>query len=161
MYFWRIEALKRRLIGAPFSDREALPYLIAEGSLISMAFAFPPMFPNGWDTVQGLVGVPVSIIGTLWVYRQNGGQTGSEILQRYLALNWVLFVRFVPLIAALFIVATVTVPTFDIEHASPVSVILHVGTIVLFYQRLGAHVRHVSQAVANSPRPAREHEAPR
>ena len=150
MYFWRIEALKRQMITAPLGDRETLPYLIGDGVLTSVVGALPPMFPTGGDTLQGLGGVPLAIGGTIWVYRQNGGQTGSELLPRYLTLSWVLLVRFVPLISALFIIATVAIPSFDLEHTGPVSVILSAGTILLFYQRLGAHLRHVSQAVARS-----------
>jgi hypothetical protein len=161
VYFWRIEALKRRLIAAPLNDREALPYLVAYGALMSVVIAFPPAFPNGWDTLQGLIGMLASIVGTIWVYRRNGGQTGSEMLQRYFALSWVLTLRFLPLMAVLFMSAALTIPGFDIERTGPAAVAMNLGVIVLFYQRLGAHVRQVSQAVANAPGPAREHEAPR
>jgi hypothetical protein len=159
VYFWRIDALKRRLIAAPLSDREALPYLVAYGALMSVVIAFPPTFPNGWDTLQGLVGVAASIVGTIWVYWQNGGQAGSEILQRYFALSWVLTLRFLPLMAVLFMVVALTIPGFDIERTGPAAVMLNFGLIVLFYQRLGAHVHDVSQAITDSPRSAPESDA--
>jgi hypothetical protein len=100
--------------------------------------------------------VLASIAGTIWVYWRNGGQTGSEILQRYFALSWVLTLRFLPLTAVLFMLAALTIPGFDIERTGPAGVVLNLGVFVLFYQRLGAHVHDVSQASADSSRPAPE-----
>ncbi len=153
MYFWRIERLKARLAVAPFTDRAILPYAAANGALIGLAVAFSPEKRNGWDTVAGLVTVPVIILGILWVYRQNGGHTGTDFLQRYTAIGWVAFLRLVPvaLLAGVMLFVIKGAPSESTLQSTGLDVVLGIGLAVAYYQRVGVHVGQVARGLPNTP----------
>jgi hypothetical protein len=97
LYFWRLENLKGRLMQSPLSDREALPYLIAFTASTGLATLLPPENYTGWDLLAVLIGVGLAILGPMWVYRQNGGDAGTQLLQRFLAIGWVVLIRMLAL----------------------------------------------------------------
>src|SRR5919108_1465185 len=93
MYFWRIEALKSDLAVRPMTDRQVLPYLVACGVLMAAVGIIPFGPPNKWDLVGGGWSMLLAIVGTIHVYRKNGGEVGLHILQRFLAIGWVVGIR--------------------------------------------------------------------
>lgn len=94
MYFFNLQKLKTQLISKPHSDKELLPYLIATLLLITLIEYLPKSAVyNQWDYLEIAIVVLFSVFGTLWLYKRNGGDTGSHFLQRYFALGWVALIR--------------------------------------------------------------------
>jgi hypothetical protein len=151
VYFWRIRELKAELVAAPLTDRAVLPYLIANTALWALAIASPPDRPTGWDVIAGLVSAGAVVLGTLWVFRQNGGESGTHLLGRYTALSWVLGLRLAVLAGPVLLIPSlirgVDAPIVTESH----DVLILLGLCVVYYQRLGAHVRDVAVRAASEP----------
>ena len=153
MYFWRINEIKRRLVTSPLSDREALPYLVAYSAMAAIGMLVPPENYNRWDFVSGLLSVGFTILGTIWVYRRNGGSSGTYFLQRFLAIGWVVALRLLavagPTLIVFYMVVSVTVE--DTPGSDWYDVVILGGVELAFYQRLGSHVRDVAIGLPNMP----------
>src|SRR5690349_5211527 len=93
MYFWRIGHLEDHLVGRPLSDREILPYLIVVVGLSGAIGSIPNEMLNVWDHLGTILSVILGVLGTIWIYRQNGGVDGHHFLQRYLVIGWVVSIR--------------------------------------------------------------------
>lgn len=146
MYFWRIEQLKDQLIARPLSDREALPYLLVFVGLTAAIGFIPGESLNVWDHVGTTLSVILTILGTLWVYRQNGGAAGHFFLQRYLTVGWVIGIRWVVGLFAIFFPLYFVLSLLSIE--SDVSTWYDTAIIaaaeLVMYWRIGSHVEHVA-----------------
>jgi hypothetical protein len=153
VYFWRMKDLKRRLVTTPLSDREALPYLVAYTAVTATVTLVPPENINGWDVTSGLAGVGFAICGPIWVYQQNGGRTGTHLLQRFMAIGWVLLLRLsVLVVPALLVFSMVAFATFKQRPGTDwYDVIIIVVMQLVFYHRLGSHVRDVALALRGRP----------
>jgi hypothetical protein len=102
MYFWRIEKLKSEMAARPLSDGQALPYLVVFVALYAGLGYLPHISFNVWDVLGAVFSVALAVVGTIYVYRRNGGAAGQYFLQRYFALGWVVTVRwFVVLLPAI------------------------------------------------------------
>ncbi len=152
MYFWRIEALKADLAALPLTDRQVLPYLVLYSVLIAAVGIIPFGPSNNWDMIGGGWSVLLAIVGTIYVYRKNGGEHGLHLLQRYLAIGWVVGIRWA---AALLLI---TVAYFGVlEVVSEVSedttwldfLVLAIAEGVLYW-RIGHHIGDVAR-VATRP----------
>jgi hypothetical protein len=102
MYFWRLEKLKTEMAARPLSEREALPYLVVFVALSSAVAYIPQTSHNLWDGFGAVWSVLLAAVGTVYIYRQNGGAAGQHFLQRYFAVGWVVFIRW---LAVLILVA--------------------------------------------------------
>lgn len=111
MYFWRIEKLKTRMAARPLSDRETLPYLVVFTCCYAAMIYIPRTTFNLWDGLGATWSTLLAVFGTIYIYKQNGGANGQHLLQRCLALGWVVAIRwlvalvviFIPLSGSLFI----------------------------------------------------------
>ncbi|MDP1604456.1 MAG: hypothetical protein Q8M03_14465 [Legionella sp.] len=93
MYFYSIEKLKQRLAAGPLQEREGLPYALAFAFSTSLVTSLPNESLNRWDYTETFFSLILSIIGTYWLYRQNGGDSGRDFIYRGIVLGWVVFVR--------------------------------------------------------------------
>jgi hypothetical protein len=147
MYFWRIEHLKTTLATRPLSEREALPYLVVYVVLYSVAAYVPLTEFTVWDTVEGACSVLIAAIGTIYIYRQNGGANGQHFLQRYFAIGWVVTVRWLAVVLLLVLAPYVALAVLDvitdrIEWYDRVLILLaELG----LYWRIAHHVRDLAQ----------------
>lgn len=146
MHFWRVDRLKARLNTGPLTDRELLPYVAANGAAFGLALAFPPAYPNGWDTAIGLLTIPLSMIGLWWVYRQNGGEAGRDFLPRCTVVGWVVGVRVVSvaLVLRLALYSIEAGPPDEPIRATWVDMCFTTLVGAVYYQRLGSHVRQLA-----------------
>lgn len=105
MYFWRIEELKRKHVGGSLTDREILPYFLIFVGLTALVTILPVESMSYWDYIGAIGTFLLTVFGTVYVYRYNGGATGSHFLQRYFSIGWVVAVRWsvivMPLLVAL------------------------------------------------------------
>jgi len=147
MYFWRIEKLKTQMAARPLTDREALPYLVVYVTLSAIVCCFPLAISNVWDALGGAWTAILAVIGTIYIYRQNGGADGQHFLQRYLAIGWVVTLRWLVVIVVcaipIIVVVEVVGATMDATTWYEFFFIGIAETII--YWRIGHHVRDLSQ----------------
>lgn len=148
MYFWRINQLKAQLAVEPLTDRRVLPYAVAHGALFALACAFPPASTNSWDRATGFAFVPLMVVGILWVFRQNGGANGLDFLQRCTAISWVIFIRLVPvaLLSGLVLYLIKGAPLEGGLEATAYDFAFGLALGVIYFQRVGSHVRDVAHS---------------
>ena len=96
MYIWKIDELNQQLISSNLTEPDVFKYLMAWTVLNSLAM-IRYLVPNQYDTYNGVMSVVISIIGLAFIYICNGGKNGSHLLERYLSIGWVVFVRFLVL----------------------------------------------------------------
>lgn len=142
MYFVSYHPLKHKLRTNSLSDREALPYLIIEAVFLSLAsYSSGREISNGYDILSLCVTIITVIGGTYYVYLQNGGTEGFNLLQKYIVLGWVVGIRLtivlIPIVAVyIVIMLKLENPSFDLYT------VLFGGSIrIIYFQRLGRHIR--------------------
>jgi hypothetical protein len=152
MYFWRIEKLKSEMAARPLSDREMLPYLVVFAALSSAAGYFPQPSQNLWDALGAVGSVLLSVVGTIYIYRQNGGASGQHFLQRYFAIGWVVTIRWlvVMALAAAVYFGTLIAVDADTESTHWYDVLFQTVIPAVIYWRIGHHVRDLAQRTATA-----------
>ena len=152
MYFWRIEKLKSELAAHPMSDRDVLPYVVVDAvlksTLTSITMAFPISSYNIWNLLGTGWSIALAVLGTIYIFRQNGGVRGQQFLPRYFALGWVVgwrwFALYVSLIWLLMFVGIIEDETNACEF-----LVVVIAELLLFAW-IGKHVRDVALATADS-----------
>ncbi|MBI5119051.1 hypothetical protein HZA56_21515 [Candidatus Poribacteria bacterium] len=143
MYFWRIEELKSKMKSAPLSERETLPYFLV--FLLSTEFASlipsPPTM-NYWDYATIIYGAALTLLGTLYLYRLNGGNGGAFFVQRYLALGWVTALRVIAGALPAFVVLNIFIRMPNDGNGFSFGYFALVG--LFLYQRLGRHIHDIA-----------------
>ena len=146
MYFWRIEDLKRDLITRPLTDREVLPYLLIFVGITALVPIFPMESMNLWDYAAAIWTLLLAVAGTLYAYQCNGAAAGLHFVQRYLAIGWVVAVRWGVVVMAAFVVLLFFVDSSG-DETTPTYALFWMVAEVVFYERMGYHIR----AVASTP----------
>jgi hypothetical protein len=148
MYFWKIDKLKADLRERQLTESETFKYLIATQVLYGLAM-IPYITYNIWDVYSAIVTLFVTLVGVYYVYKCNNGTTGSNFLQRYLALSWVVGIRS----AILFIIpaAVVFYAVFEIysdvpDYTTPFDVLFGNALFAVFYVLLGKHIKELSRS---------------
>ena len=139
MYFVFYHPLKHMLRTNSLSDREALPYLIIDAVLFSLGSSSEAdRLSNGYDLLSLCLTVIIVIGGTYYVYLQNGGKEGFNLIKKYLILGWVVSIRFAIVLIPVVIVNYIVV----MPKLGDLYDVLFGGAIKLIYfQRLGTHIR--------------------
>ncbi len=138
MYFVFYHPLKHKLRTNSLSDREALPYLIIYAVLFALgSYSEADRLSNGYGFLSLCLTVIIAIGGTYYVYRQNGGKEGFNLIKKYLILGWVVSIRFAIALIPVVIVYIVVMPNlgdlYDVLFGATIKFI--------YYQRLGRHIR--------------------
>ena len=144
MYFWRIKDLKNDLKARPLTEREALPYLIVCLVLSSLLCSISPSVDefNFWDGMNLVSAVLFSIFGTVYLYRKNGGDAGSQFISRYLALGWVVAIRW---FTAAFFPFLVIVIALDLPEENNWFMFSYFFVaLFVYYWRTGLHIKEVA-----------------
>ena len=147
MYFWRLEKLKAQLAGQPLSERQALPYLIVFVAMFTAVSYIPATVTNVWDRLGALWSVAMAVLGTIYIYRQNGGAEGQHFLQRYLAIGWVVGIRWLVIIALAMVefIALLTALGADIGDTTWYEFLFVALAEAVVYWRIGYHVRDLAE----------------
>lgn len=145
MYFWRVENLKADLVARPMPDREALPYLITEAVIVALAIGLPKSDFNIWDLLGTMWSIGLAVLGTIYIFRQNGGSDGSQFLPRYFSIGWVVGVRYfvVALVLYLSLMIGLEIADFSMESSTVIDFLFFSVSETLYFQRIGHHVRDV------------------
>lgn len=147
MRFWNLERLRSELIAGDLPPREGLQYLIATAVLTIVAYALPMPEWNQWDSIQVGSDIILVVLGTLWIYRANGGPEGRDFLGRFLALYWLVGLRMlvlvlVPTVAVMLFLETKYLGRFP-EETTPVEVVVYSFWNAVFYWRVVVSVREL------------------
>ena len=146
LLFWRIEALKAELAAGPQSDRQVLPYLILSSVLLAAVGLVPLTDINKWDVVGGCWSALLAVMGTLYVYRQNGAEHGQQLLARYLAIGWVVGIR---CLAVVLLLTVVIIGVWELLSEVPETTTWQACLLIAvvetaFYWRVGHHIAEVA-----------------
>ncbi len=147
MYFWRIEKLKTEMAARPLSEREALPYLVVTVALSSAVAFIPQTTHNVWDGLAAVWSVLLAVVGTIYIFRQNGGAEGRHFLQRYFAIGWVVSVRWLAVFILVTVVlyGTLVAVGADIKSTHWYDFLYLAVVEAVIYWRIGHHVRDLAQ----------------
>ena len=147
MYFWRIEKLKTEMAIRPLSEREALPYLVVFVALYTAVTYIPHTPQNLWDGLGAVWSVLLAAIGSIYIYHQNGGAGGQHFLQRYLAVGWVVTIRWlvVVILAAVPLYGTLAAVGADTESTHWYDFLFLAAVETFICWRIGYHVRDLAQ----------------
>ena len=153
MYFVQYNPLKQKLSIRSLSDGEALPYLILEGVVTVLLYLdISSEGLNAFDLVSMFISVAIVIGGTFHVYDQNGGAKGFDLVQKYIVLGWVVGFRVFLASIPLFLMLGVLIGLANIDDAisDMLSVICGVAVKLIYYQRLGEHIRDTTGIETNN-----------
>jgi len=108
MYFWKIDRLKEDIKNGELVEKDkfiyALIYIVlCEVALYTMAW-IPIEDGNVWDVIDTVVNVLIVLVGTIYAYKANGGNTGSDFLGRFFSIGFVVSVRFFVLLIPIMVV---------------------------------------------------------
>ena len=143
MYFWRIEKLKKDLLKKPLSESESFKYLFANLVLYSLAM-IPFLENNIWDVYSAIIMTLITAIGVYYVYKCNKGASGSNFLQKYLSIGWVVGIRWIVLVMLpIMIVYFVTVEIYaGIPESTTLSDVLFLNSLyITYFWLLGKHIK--------------------
>jgi hypothetical protein len=124
----------------------AFRYAAAYATLAAVAM-IPGLGANRWDIFGYIAGIAITLGGTAYCYRKNGGADGEHFLDRYFALSFVTVVRLLPLFVLLALAVLITqvalggVP----EETTPVEAAFGTLFLMIAYGRIGSHIRSVAK----------------
>ena len=88
----------------------------------------------------------LAVLGTIYIYRQNGGADGQHFLQRYFAISWVVSIRslvvLIPAAVALFTLPAVLGSETEDTTWYHFLFVAIAGAVI--YWRIGCHVRDLA-----------------
>lgn len=150
MYFVKYQSLKEKLSIRTLPEREALPYLIAFTGLTALSVGVP-LYEN-YNFLGGLAAgfsVLFAVWGILFAYKQNGGDEGYDLIQKYIILGWVTTIRFLIVGVPLGILAVISGEAlgFSMDETNVIDLAFWTGFEALLYYRIGVHIRDTREAI--------------
>jgi hypothetical protein len=157
MYLWKIEHLKQDLAQGGLPQHQTFLYILTMVVISALAVEVIDYFPsasrNIWDHVGSLVTVLLALLGTIWVYRANGGSQGRQFAERYFSIGLVVLIRFMAL-AVILVAAGAVLPLLaGIEDEATRWWETAVFSLwyLAYYWRQAKHTRDVAAAARHSP----------
>jgi len=147
MYYWNLKQLKQKLAQGPLPTAEQFDYLLGT-TLLYCIGAIPFFNNNGLDFAMWAINTLVMCLGTGYFYYCNGAESGQDLLNRFLSLNWVFGLRFLVLIAiptmlTLILIYYIVLGVLH-ENTMLSDVIVIEVLVTVYYYFLGQHVREVA-----------------
>jgi len=148
MYWISYQPLKDRLKKRSVSDREALPYLLLLTASEAIALSVPAASEmNKWDIIETILNVIVTLFGVFYVYRKNGGNSGYDIIQKFIVLGWVVAVRYIliviPVGIFIYFVKEYHAPSGD--ETTILDAVFFTVLSAIYYERLGRHIADTNE----------------
>ena len=158
MIVWRIGKLVEQIRNRPLSSRELLPYAISTATVIALAFVVTDWlrpwdrddFEAAVDSATTLLAGMISAVGIWACYRANGREAGVDLVDRLVAIGFVLLVRFAVCCSAVFLVLAYAAVSFSFGFRPSFEDfdLLFIFVVTLFWFRLHRHVKSVAHAGA-------------
>lgn len=154
MYFWKIEKLKEDIKNNRFNEKDRFLYgtinvvLWAVG--MEVMARLPIESPNIWDTINSLGNIIIPLVGTILVYKANGGANGKDFLGRYVSIGFVVSIRFlvilVPMLISLILYYIYAFPGQEEIASNPVEVLSFQLWYAFLFWRIHKHVGDVKNS---------------
>ncbi|MEZ9368709.1 hypothetical protein AB4140_07775 [Shewanella sp. 10N.286.51.B2] len=107
MYFWKIESLKEDIIQGNLTEKNKFYYALIYIAISVISFeliAYTPVEnPNTWDTINSVGNILIAILGTVVVFKCNGGSSGNDFLGKYFSIGFVVSIRSIPILLLMLI----------------------------------------------------------
>jgi len=154
MYWWRIQPLRQQLARQGLREALAFRYYLATAILSALLFEAvsngPASEAKAIDLLDGALYLGFTIGGIVWCYRQNGGATGRDFLNRVVPIAWVMFWRLVSVVLPFFVIVGVIdwMQTGNFGKPGselPVLVIIMNGLFAGMWWRMGVHMKWVAE----------------
>lgn len=153
MYFWKLDALKTQLAGQGLTQHQIYCYILVYVALtaigVELTNYFPSESPNVWTYAQSVLNVLIPVLGTILIFRANGGASGVQFAARYFSIGFVVTVRFlvflVPVMIVMFIYWFVTYEGGE-TPTSLMEVAVFSAWYALLYAEIARHVRALARA---------------
>ncbi|OGB21555.1 MAG: hypothetical protein A3I66_00280 [Burkholderiales bacterium RIFCSPLOWO2_02_FULL_57_36] len=154
MYLWKMKLLKKQLSDHGLTEKQLFSYIfiyIALSAIGIEAMGYIPHQPsNAWTYVGSIINVMIPIFGTIWIFRANGGESGTHFSARYFSIGLVATIRFMVLLVPLLAVLVIYwVFSHDLESDIPttgIEIALFTIWYAMLYVYIAKHVREVANA---------------
>ncbi len=148
-----VENFKQRRVGEYLKFKYLLAEIILITTLASISMQTPPADNLEWVLYSVLL-LFMIVIGTIYAYKQNKQGDNSDFIARYIAVSFVITIRFIitlSLIGAVFGVFAAIAQNFDgliitLEESVVFNLILNVLITGLYYYLVGKYVREIATA---------------
>jgi hypothetical protein len=147
MYFWRIDKLKAELCQGALPQRQQFHYYLAVSILTAVVMAPLPAV-NVYDVVSWGIGVLVTLLGVIYLYRCNSGDRGVRFLERITSISFVVIVRLSVLLVFPVLLAYFLVFELFIEmplETSLADIVLSIVLEIVVIWRIGNHILQVAR----------------
>ncbi len=148
MYFWKIKDLSTELIEEGLSQTESFKYLMANTILYSLC-TIQYGNVNEWDNYSVAASIIIAVLGLWFIYKCNGGPNGKDILERYISIGWVLFVRLIVifLIPAALITFTVQEMYFGgvPDESTAIDFVFIQLFEIIYILLMAKHINHIAK----------------
>lgn len=114
---------------------------------IEVISLIPTENQNIWDYIESISKIVIVLLGTIYIYRANGGENGSDFLGRYFSIGFVINIRLllllVPMSFALLFYYIYAFPEDEEIPSTALDVLPFLLWYLLLFWRVGKHVRDV------------------
>lgn len=153
MYFWKLDALKKELIEQGLTEYQLYCYILVYVSLTAVSAELmgylPAESPDVWTYAESVLNIVIPILGSIMIFRANGGVSGTQFAARYFSIGFVVTIRFLALLVPVTIVMGIYgFFTYEGVEAftSFVEIAVFSGWYALLYANIARHVRAVAQS---------------
>ncbi len=158
MYFVQYHPLKEKLRERTLSDGEALPYLVVWGVLGCVWAMLWQMYGNfnsfnSLDAFYWVLWGLIIIRGIYYVYLQNGGASGFDLIQKYYILGWVVYVRCFLAFIPIMIIQYLFAESYGFYFTNLFDVLADAAFGIVFFWRTGVHIRDTAKGESELPFP--------
>ena len=152
MYFWKIEKLKEDIRTNQLTEKDrfiyALIYLVLGAIGLEVMMLMPLEDGNIWDLISSIANVLIVALGTLYAFKANGSNGGSDFLGKYFSIGFVVAIRFlayaIPLFVLLFIYYFYAFGEEEEIPTNYIDVIPYLIWYVAMYWRIYVHIKQVN-----------------
>ena len=145
MYFWSIKGLKSRLSESHLPENTAFLYLLLYVFFTALFMEMATEPDSMWDIASDMVAIGAVVIGTVYCFFKNGSARGSNFLQRYFSIGWVVHVRLAVMFFVPFFAVLLILPNGLFDTDSWYSPLIELFVHVLIYWRIGHHIGQVAE----------------
>jgi len=147
MYFWDIESLKHDLVNGNLNQISDLKYLVATIGVLALG-CLPYEATNSLDYYYVFINIALFVMGTVFCFHANGGETGAEFLRKYLSISWLITIKFVAVLFPAGVLFVYVMNDFGIIVSSETTLIeVFLCTLIslFYYWRIGHHLKSLNR----------------
>ncbi len=154
MYFVKINNLKADIAENGVPPRDSLIYII----LLMLLITIPSgnMQIEVFNPIYWVINSVILIIGTIYCYMKNGGDSGKNFLSRHFSITFVVSIRFFIVLCVLSFIFFFLISlrfesliNFESKGFSYSFKTIFYSTILIYYYRIGKHIKDVAQLTEN------------